>query len=293
MKFLSKIIRYFGYSLSPIANNTDTPIDLRAFSNHPSSLLYHSYPRPILVDLDLNLGRGLQIFPLSKEHHPFVHALKTALNTDDRKSIIYRELQRYYDAVQPTSAADWLNLSKSGSAALFQAQPWALSMPWDQRTPEEWRIAREQFALQENQQLGHSISIENGWHFWGPVHPMKLQVETERLFNLLASIEAKGLARHDHHDGDIRAVVLRKGDGSWRWKVAGGEHRAAVMAALGSPSVPVRVLQIIDREDARIWPGVISGTFSYEGALAAFDLIFNGSMPDIVKPWTDYLESSR
>lgn len=290
-KLLSSVARYFGYRLLPIEH--DAPLDLRTSNNHPSSLLYHSFARPILVDLDFNLGRGLRIFPFSKERHPFVHALKKALKADDRKHTIYRELKGYYDAVQPRSAACWLNLAPSDSTVLFQAKPWALSMPWDQRSLDDWQTAREQFAIEENLHLGHNISIENGWHFWGPVHPIKLQVETDRLSTLLSSIETKGLTRHDYHDGDIRAVVLRKRDGSWRWQVAGGEHRAAVMAALGHSSVPARVLQVINRDDAAIWPGVVAGTFSHEAALKAFDLIFDGSLPNVVRPWAEQINSTH
>lgn len=157
-KIFSKAVHYFGYRLLPIEH--DRPIDLRASTNHPSSLLYHSYARPILVDLSLNLGRGLQIFPFSKEHHPFVRALIKARKATNCKHTIHLELKRYYEAVQPRSAACWLNLTYSDCPILFQEKPWALTMPWDQRSPDEWRVAREEFAIQENQhQILFSLSV--------------------------------------------------------------------------------------------------------------------------------------
>jgi hypothetical protein len=280
-----KAANYFGYSIIPI--DYDSPIDLRALCNHPSALLYHSFARPILIDLDLHLGRGLRVLPLSAYCHPFVRALKEALGSHDREQTIRKELSHYYEHVKPTSAAEWLGLSENQSPVLFNSKPWALSMPWDKITPEEWRIAREQFAANENKSWGNKISIDCGWHFWGPVQDAKLEIEAERLGHLLSSIETKGLARHDQHDGDVRATILRKADGTWRWQVTGGEHRAAVMAALGYSSIPARVLQIVDRNDVDIWPGVLSGVFSKDAALASFDLIFEGSIPDVVKPWLE------
>lgn len=283
--YLSAALRHFGYRLAPIKDLA--PVDVRTVCNHPGALHYHSAHRPVLVDLDIHLGRGFRTLPLTDKTHPFVHALTVALNSNDRKAVIQQELEHYYANVQPLTAADWLDLKESDQTRLCDEKPWALSMPWDNRTPAEWRVAREQFALNENRSSGSNLSIANGWHFWGPVEGTKLLIESERLHTLLTSIESKGVVRHNHHDGDIRAVVLRRPDGSWRWQVTGGEHRAAVIAALGYASVPARVLQIVNRIDVDIWPGVLSGVFSREAALTAFDLIFDGAAPQIVKPWRE------
>lgn len=280
---LVSIIHRFGYELSPLEDSS--PIDLRSVCNHPYALQYHSLGRPILVDLDLSLGRGFRTLPLTASRHPFVYAITRALATENRRQTLFNELKRYYEAVQPTSAADWLNLDQLQNPLLTKTKPWGLSMPWDKKTPEEWRLSREEFVVSENRQLGNSLQIEGGWHFWGPVCPLKLEIETNRLFELSQSIETKGVVRHDFQDGDIRAIILKKADNSWRWQVTGGEHRAAVIAALGQKSTAVRILQIVYREDFELWPGVVSGVFSPEAALATFDLIFEGLVPDIMTHW--------
>ncbi len=277
------LLGIFGYHLK---HSSDLiPIDLRAICNHPVSLFYHSLPRPILVDLPVSLGRSLRTFPL-QAGHPFIFAMSKAINNrGNEKMVIRSAFDSYYKAVQPHCAADWLNLNADQSRILTQEPPHSLTMPWDKRIPAGWRVAREAFAKNENNFYGTSLSIDNGWHFWGPVCPVKLTIETDRLHRLLKSFAMVGYKRDDGPDGDIAAVVLKKADGSWRWQVTGGEHRVAAVGAFGYEQVPVRVKQVINREDVDVWPGVQSGFFTTEAALSVFDMIFDGVLPRIAVEW--------
>lgn len=270
------------------ANSREEPqlIDLRSRGNHPFLLGYFSQPLPILVDVPIGWGRGLRVCPLgSATEHPFVRALVAGVSSEaEPRKAIQNELLEYYRAVQPRNAANWLDLDAVDAPGLSDQPPWALSMPWDVRAPAEWREFREQFALQENRAAGMEMTIDAGWHFWGPVNDHKLAIETERLLRLLESLRSHGYRRHDRIDGDVRAVVLRKGS-DWRWQVAGGEHRAAGAAALGIERVPVRVLQLVDQEDAALWPGVAAGVFTLSGALRAFNSVFEGRVPQVLADW--------
>ncbi|WP_141737117.1 hypothetical protein [Marinobacter sp. X15-166B] len=200
---------------------------------------------------------------------------------------VYNILKRYYAMVQPTTAAEWIGLSKDLVTVLHHESPLATSMPWATRTPDECRRARESWAKEESKNVGLDLSIEHGWHFWGPVDNKKLEIEAHRIYRLIRSIKTHGYRRHDGRDGDILGIMLRTENNQWCWRVSGGIHRAAVLSALGSDTIPVRIVQVINREDVDHWPGVISGIFSRQAALAVFDAVLEGSVPQIVRHWSN------
>jgi len=283
--FLKRLAGLMGYKLSKYGELP--PIDVRSNGNHPALLLYQSTNQPVLVDAPISKGRGLRILPLDiTSKHPFVLASKAGLSGDNSELRIYHALEHYYTHVQPKTAAEWLGLAEDHHSWLHNEVPWGISMPWDTRTPAEWRAARELFAQSESKAAGRTLSIKNGWHFWGPVDEQKLSVEARRIHSLMTSLKANGHQRHNGHDGDIRGIMLRAPNDEWCWQVAGGEHRAAALSALGFETVPLRVIQIVDRKDVDIWPGVISGVFSREAALSVFDRILEGAIPDSVHQWS-------
>ena len=281
---VERALRRFGYKLA--AYPSEPPVDLRSVCNHPLAARYFSVSKQVLITVEVSRGRGLRTFPLDASTHPFVFALQSAALADDPKSCIRAALRAYYELTQPTSAAEWLDLP-AGSSPLSHQPPWAVSMPWDVRTPEQWRAANERYALQENLEhhvTGERLTINSGWHFWGPVTEQKLEIETRRLHDLATSLSAHGLVRHDGEDGDVCAVVLER-DHDWRWQVLGGEHRAAAFSALGFVTMPVRVLQVVSRHDVDVWPGVVRGIFTRTDALATFDRVFEGRLPRVARRW--------
>ncbi|MBJ6137697.1 hypothetical protein [Marinobacter litoralis] len=282
---LKRLAGLMGYKLSKYGELP--PIDVRSSGNHPALLLYQSTTQPVLVDVPISKGRGLRTLPLDiTSTHPFVLASKAGLSAQNSEQSIHHALKHYYTYVQPKTAAEWLGLAEHHHSRLHNEVPCGISMPWDTRTPTEWREARELFAQSESKAAGRNLSIENGWHFWGPVDEQKLLVEARRIHRLMASLEANGHHRHNGHDGDIRGIMLRVSNDEWCWQVAGGEHRAAALSALGFKTVPVRIIQVVDRKDVDIWPGVISGVFSREAALSVFDRILEGAIPYSVHQWS-------
>jgi hypothetical protein len=259
--------------------------DMRGKFSHPISIRYHGTAVPSLIDVDIDKGRGLLIYPLQKTIHPFVHSIHEAINSTDKSRSLRDTLSHYYSCVQPSSAADWIGLPSTSNSPLQEFAPWALTMPWSSRTPDQLKSIRENTALEENKALGHRLSIEDGWHFWGPLSTIKLDIEIQRFTKLLGSMQANGFRRHNGHDGDIRAVILQKQD-DWRWQVVGGEHRAAAICAFGYKTAPVRVLQVINRDDVDFWPGVCNGLFTRDEALRTFDIIFHGELSMVSRKWS-------
>lgn len=285
MRLIHKLLARLGLKVERI--RAESPLDLRDRGNHPFLLAYHSLPRPILVDVPVRWGRGFRTLPLDDPTaHPFVRASALARNASDPVETVTAVLRSYYQAVQPVDVLGWLRVPGKSESQLAGQKPASLSMPWDVRTPDEWLRARESWAIQEGRRAGQVLSLADGWHFWGPVSEVKLSLEVGRLSNLVDSVIRKGIVRSDVIGGDIQAVVLRTSQGRWRWQVAGGEHRAAVYSAIGVEEVPVRVIQIVTRDDAEIWPGVTSGIYSVADALAIFDQVFEGKAPDLVSAWS-------
>jgi hypothetical protein len=281
----NRFLHRFGFTLAPYPSAP--PIHLRDPGIQPASARYFSAFRPVLVDVAIERGRGLRVFRLDSDVHPFVNALRAAPG-EDRTARLRATLRAYYEMTRPASAAQWLDLP-AGTSPLCDQPPWAVTMPWESLTPEQWRAANERYALKENlehQLPGHALTIDDGWHFWGPVSEAKLEIETRRLSNLAASVLEKGILRHDGRDGDVCAVVLTR-DADWCWQVLGGEHRAAAFSALGYETMPVRVLQVVSRADVDHWPGVLRGCFSRQSALATFDMVFDGRLPNVARRWRD------
>src|SRR5690606_16637583 len=118
------------------------------------------------------------------------------------------------------------------------------------------------------------------------VSDKKIKIEAIRLLELLESIKKQGF--NQQNEDALGCFVLADG-ATWRWYVQGGQHRAAVMAALGYNSIPVYVRQIIRREEVSFWPNVQSGIFSKEKALIVFDKLFAAKPPTVAKDWVDYV----
>jgi hypothetical protein len=99
--------------------------------------------------------------------------------------------------------------------------------------------------------------------------------DVERLWTLITSIQTRGYQRHSGPDGDITCEALVSQEGKLRFQLISGNHRAAVLVALGQTRVPIRVVRFVTNERAEEWPKVQSGVFSLGGALERFDKFFS------------------
>jgi len=176
-----------------------------------------------------------------------------------------------------------LGLDKGEEVFSMDSHPYEYTYPWSTLMPHEVR----DFALydihRENNRFGFSskdsLDLAN-------VSDKKIEIEALRLVELLESIIKQGFKQQN--EDALGCFVLADG-ATWRWYVQGGQHRAAVMAALGYNIVPVYVRQIIRREEVNFWPNVQSGIFSKENALIVFDKLFAAEPPTVAGDWVDYV----
>jgi hypothetical protein len=100
----------------------------------------------------------------------------------------------------------------------------------------------------------------------------------------LRSIETSGYRPDGFSRGLIKVAVLRHA-GENRYLIAHGQHRAAVLAALGHENIVVGIHRelppVVDSNEAPKWPHVIDGTLDRSTAITMLERFFrldrNGS----------------
>ena len=167
-------------------------------------------------------------------------------------------LAAYYERFRPTSLPAFHFLDREGDLP-----PWALPwISWDRHRPPSAE--------------GGLDPAEHGVSYYGPCSREKVAFEHSRLTGLRDSIERHGYQPGRY--GHITGFLMLRGD-AVRFFVRGGKHRAAVLAALGHPTIPVTIKPdwppLVSRDQAAQWPLVAEGRIGLDLALAVFDRYFD------------------
>lgn len=186
--------------------------------------------------------------------HPFVAAsaeLLEDIDTPYERSI----LKRFYETFTPQTIADACSLNDPGPLADVPArslfEPWRLSPPpFDDP---------------------HASTYPPGSPLFGPMSGPRGEAQWRRLRERVKSILAYGYQPELFPRGLIRVTVLKSGQ-EQRYLVGHGQHRAAVLAAMGHERIDAGVHStdplVIDEAEAHLWPHVRSGFLSTERAVA-------------------------
>jgi hypothetical protein len=277
---VKKLLANLGYNITTISSTK--PTALLSFDGNPRALRYLKKSGEFLITGKVEDGRSLFVFPLDdKNRHPFVRAVQAALDVSliggDEKEAIRRRLMGFYSLYRPASAAEVLGAAAEEIPMLGDQPPWVVIKPWEDMSVQERIEKIIRTEREDNSQVSTApMSVEHGCNFCGPVSGEKLSVEAERLYKIMKSVIKNGFMRHDFKDGDIRADILVQTSGNWKWLVKSGQHRVAVLSALGYREFPIRVESIVCRDEVDFWPQVLAGNYSREMALRVFDNIFSG-----------------
>jgi len=185
--------------------------------------------------------------------HPLVAASAELLEDFDTP---YEEsvLKRFYDTFTPSNIADAYQLSDPGP--LNEVPAGSLFEPW--------HLAAPPFDDP------HVSQPASGSPLFGPLSRSAGEAEWRRLKGRVKSILDYGYQPELFPRGRIRIVVLRSGQ-QQRYLVGHGQHRAAVLAAMGHTqlevSIHLTVPPVVDESEAHLWPHVKSGFLTRECAV--------------------------
>jgi hypothetical protein len=275
---LRQIIGRFGFELRPLA-----PRDLRGKTEHPIAASYVAGRRLCLVDAPLSDSRGLYGFPFSLLH-PFMRTAHAYIEGQIR-SYEGSPLETYYRHFQPKNAGELFALPGPVSP-LQQVPAFAFAWPWESISVQDREQKRLSRIEAENEGRGARLSVSHGYSGYGPVSPEKGRLEFLALARLADSIRHLGYMRNNDIYGDIRAVVLIDETHASRYLVRWGQHRAAVLAALGFDQIPVVIGRPVRIDEVSYWPNVTGGLFTRDQAVLLFKQIFAGNPPSHAVPST-------
>jgi hypothetical protein len=260
---------------------------------------------PLTVEYCLS-KRGYAVFDIAIRHarafhsmglsldarsHPFSRAFAHALVASDAPSArraIERELRCYYDEVQPKSALDVVDLTAAEAPGLAGQPGFNYLAPWWEKGVEETSRGREKALRYIGMRYGLGPAANAGHPFFGPLQDSRLNLQIERMDRLLRSYRREGF-KPFARDFPIKVTALRR-QGEYRWFIEEGQHRFALACALGEERMRAMVISVVRREDAALWPQVVSGEFSEDGALSHFDRIFDSRAPAICSSWINRQE---
>lgn len=259
----------------------------------PIASLYAHAAQPTVVPVPLAACRGLWFAAFRCDvdgDHPYVRTM-VDFGQGTISSYTDSPLRTYFERWCPRTAAEALGVGRTwsgGIAAFLTLPPEAAMAPW-WPTCDLARFANavRSSTERENVRAGSTLSAAAGSHLHGPVTAAKGDVEFQRCVRVFTSVQSHGfVCDHETLDGDVRGQVLVRDDGSYAVMILSGQHRIAAAAALGYRTAPVRFqhgahvgMRLVHRGDVRHWPGVRSGLFSEDAALAVFDRVFTGRQP--------------
>ena len=164
--------------------------------------------------------------------HPMVQALREGRS---------RPLETFHRTVQPGTLSDFYDLRRMEDQPGAHSDPAAV--PWHIDVPRDTARAKPLYR------------------FFGPPTPGLIETEMKRLVTVRESIGKNGYLPEKF--GHIEGYILRDGDDACLM-VSGGKHRAAVLADLEMPTIPImfhpRYSRMIDTAQLPIWPRVANGS---------------------------------
>jgi hypothetical protein len=278
-----------AWGLEPVRND---PVDLRGLSvADPLDAWTRARGNPVLADLLPAHCRttdpmGFAVTPDAP--NPFVRTVRAIL---EGSATTYEgsPLREYYDGFRPEKVLDLYGWDAGGVAPDLLQPVLCAANPWEDTPGPHMRAMRRRVNAYEDAEYGRHAPDDDSYIDWGPATSGKGAMEFRRLGLLADSILRRGYEPQEGRDGHIRGFLLTDGRRS-AVRIGNGHHRIAVLAALGAPTVPVLIFrEVFRRDEADAWPGVVSGTFTREQALEAFDIVLHGRRP----PWPGCIPQAR
>jgi hypothetical protein len=240
-----------------------------------------------MLKLPLRNARTGDLHPVTE--HPYCRAAAAALQDPGHAADrIAQQLARYRDLCDFRNGSDRMGLTDSEAPGLVNAPGWLRLNPWSRASVEEWHRKMVRAVSEEAGQLGLYFDSP-GEAFLTEGGETMIEAHTRRVAALVESMVKHGYREPEVPNDLLSGSLLIGEQGNWCWQISRGHHRACVARALGMDTLPVRVNGLVYRRDADIWPNVVSGVFTREGALKVFDNLVIGISPEGARPWVESL----
>lgn len=256
----------------------DHLIDMRKHTDSPLEVMGdHKARGRWMFDIPIGRCRAMGPMGFSCVHggpHPYVTAVEHYLESRQFDACL-DALVGYYSKVQPTSAADLLNLTDS-SSPLHSLPPLQGEVPWKEASgPRVADRRRRRSASELGCPLAY-ITEDNATNLFGPTTIQRIRIEAKRLVMVTESVSKYGFKDGCSTSDYVTGWLLVNDENDWVVDIAGGKHRLAVLGALGYETVPLVLAtqRLVRRRNARDWPGVLARQFTELNAQSVFDDIF-------------------
>lgn len=280
------LMRIIGYRIT----RAGTPSGKCGAFNDPREVEYSTGRGSFIMTLPFKSGGDWAYAKYDTNSlSPYYQAIAAAQHYIDRDKkaafdVIRYIIAEYARTVFLKGPNDLLGLSAAESKFQGARGVWEMALPWDAGSIDELAKRRIENVRRENLRYGlrSSRNLTDGYEV-----EEKVRVETQRTWELFLSLRRRGFVVDQGNM--ICARVYVKSD-RFVWRVSGGMHRAAILAAMGYDSVPVKVTQIIRYDDWAYWPNVQAGVYTQENSQALFDRIFYGQAPAAFSKWAELVQ---
>lgn len=256
------------------------PVDLRGLGLDAEAALSRAGNARFVIDLPLADCRGNKTmgFPcVPGAGHPFVETARLLIASPD---LPYEQtpLHDFYQRHRPRTAAEHLGVACSHPD--LARHPSTTVYPWAPPPTAREESRRRARIRAENQRHGVDFGPDDGFAHFGPITARRGDFELARLRRLVLGVRDQGFRIGADRDGVCSAHLLIDG-AERRALIENGQHRIAVLAALGRHTAPIWVLpRPVRRSQVASWPGVRAGVFTRDQALDVFDRLMAGRQPD-------------
>lgn len=278
-RIVHRILKYFGYRIAKTPTPNGTPLLSRS-RDYQAARIWH---RPVLVTVDaqrLRWKAGRIGYTLQ---HPFVLAVDRAHADPNPVDAIQKVLASYYRLAHPRAYSDIAEECAPQSRSMPRpSTSHVVFWPWEKEPIVETPVLTPVFVEDRLEMLPSQI---HGVQHWGPVSESKLRTEVKKLDDLWRSVLRRGYRPVEYRaGGHIEGIVLRRAN-RWVVVVDQGQHRAAVLRALGWQHLDVVISDVIDFDDLEFYPLVADGTYDIDCARAILNAFIDGKPSPFLSKW--------
>ena len=292
-KKIKKIIKKLlsAFNLRIIKLDTDSVINLTISDFDILSTQYLVGLKKNIINIDIDKGRTDRWFDMSiNSLDPAIFAIRNALKKNLKGDALYKDilstLWTHNSLTSIKNAAKYLDIDNNDDEN-FKSYPWWASVyPWDTRTLEN-QLKYHPDEVKKNRLInGMKILSDNSDEIMDNHLEKSLFSHAKQYAQLTEEIKKNGF-KYDEDYNHISAEIFVHNH-KFCWKVGrDGNHRVAVLAALGFQTIPVQITKIIRLEELKYWPNVKRSNFNEKQASNIFYNIFDAKPSKIHDKWIE------